>query len=284
MDQRRRQGELLPTLTSVIANCAHVLATHKSQAWAIIQPPAKATPLTAAMGGLVSSILSPGTGKHVARGTVSCSSVISFRSPPAQKPYLPSPSGWQRAAPDPAQSGPRRQTALRECPCKGIASLGTIQRDDRDSIIASIEHTASLIEFRILCEKRQYRLRLVLGLGHGLSPFDPSPRRKHSACRDLDKGARVRGGPGGPTGGRQGSAKRAPEPRPRPSAPPGGRDGLGTSGRDYPGAFGISWSASGRDIGETIGDSNGRGAPRVCAAGAIALVMVAATHARDGWS
>ena len=61
------QGELLPTLTSVMANCARVLATHKSQAWAIIQPPAKATPLTAAIVGLVSSMLSPGTGKHVAR-------------------------------------------------------------------------------------------------------------------------------------------------------------------------------------------------------------------------
>lgn len=32
------QGELLPTLTSVTANVALVLATHRSQAWAIIQP------------------------------------------------------------------------------------------------------------------------------------------------------------------------------------------------------------------------------------------------------
>ena len=32
------QGELRPTLTSVMANCARVLATHRSHAWAIIQP------------------------------------------------------------------------------------------------------------------------------------------------------------------------------------------------------------------------------------------------------
>src|SRR4030095_14385517 len=83
------QGEPRPTLTSVIANLADVLATHRSQAWAIIQPPAKATPLTAAMVGLVSSILSPGTGNMSRGGTVSRSSVISFRSPPAQNALLP---------------------------------------------------------------------------------------------------------------------------------------------------------------------------------------------------
>jgi hypothetical protein len=65
------QGELLPTLTSVMANCARVLATHRSQAWAIIQPPAKATPLTAAIVGLLSSMLSPGTGNMSRGGTVS---------------------------------------------------------------------------------------------------------------------------------------------------------------------------------------------------------------------
>ena len=85
------QGELLPTLTSVIANCARVLATHKSQAWAIIHPPAKATPLTAAIVGLVTSMLSPGTGNMSRGGTVSRSSVISFRSPPAQNALSPEP-------------------------------------------------------------------------------------------------------------------------------------------------------------------------------------------------
>ena len=51
-------GELRPTFTSVMANFAFVLATHRSQAWAIIQPPANATPLTAAIVGLDSSMLS----------------------------------------------------------------------------------------------------------------------------------------------------------------------------------------------------------------------------------
>ena len=46
------QGELRPTLTSVTAKRALVLATQRSQAWAIIQPPAKAMPLTAAITGL----------------------------------------------------------------------------------------------------------------------------------------------------------------------------------------------------------------------------------------
>ena len=52
------QGELRPTFTSVTANFALVLATQRSQAWAIIQPPANATPLTAAMVGLDNSIVS----------------------------------------------------------------------------------------------------------------------------------------------------------------------------------------------------------------------------------
>ena len=52
------QGEPRPTFTSVIANLALVLATHRSQACAIIQPPAMAWPLTAAMVGLLSSMLS----------------------------------------------------------------------------------------------------------------------------------------------------------------------------------------------------------------------------------
>ena len=52
------QGLPRPTLTSVMANLALVAATHRSQAWAIIQPPAKATPLTAAMVGLDSAMFS----------------------------------------------------------------------------------------------------------------------------------------------------------------------------------------------------------------------------------
>jgi hypothetical protein len=51
-------GELLPTLTSVTANLALMLATHRSQAWAIIQPAANAAPLTAAMVGFDSSTVS----------------------------------------------------------------------------------------------------------------------------------------------------------------------------------------------------------------------------------
>lgn len=51
-------GEPRPTFTSVTANVAGVAATQRPQAWAIIQPPAKATPLTAAMVGLVSSTVS----------------------------------------------------------------------------------------------------------------------------------------------------------------------------------------------------------------------------------
>ncbi len=52
------QGELRPTFTSVTAKVAVVLATQRSQAWAIIQPPAKAAPLTAPMVGLDNSMLS----------------------------------------------------------------------------------------------------------------------------------------------------------------------------------------------------------------------------------
>ena len=52
------QGDPRPTMTSVMANFAEVLATHRSQAWAIIHPPANATPLTAAIVGFDSSILS----------------------------------------------------------------------------------------------------------------------------------------------------------------------------------------------------------------------------------
>jgi hypothetical protein len=50
------QGELRPTFTSVMAKRAAVLATHRSQAWAIIQPPAKATPFTAAIGGRIARV------------------------------------------------------------------------------------------------------------------------------------------------------------------------------------------------------------------------------------
>ncbi len=60
-------GELLPTFTSVTANVAPVLATHRSQACAISQPPANAAPLTAAIVGFDSSTVSYGHRNIVAR-------------------------------------------------------------------------------------------------------------------------------------------------------------------------------------------------------------------------
>ena len=51
-------GELLPTFTSVTPNLALLLATQRSHACAIIQPPANAAPFTAAMVGLDNSMLS----------------------------------------------------------------------------------------------------------------------------------------------------------------------------------------------------------------------------------
>ena len=51
-------GEPRPTFTSVMAKRALVLATHKSQACAIIQPPANATPFTAAIVGFDNSTVS----------------------------------------------------------------------------------------------------------------------------------------------------------------------------------------------------------------------------------
>ena len=140
------QGELRPTLTSVMANCARVLATHRSHACAIIQPPAKATPLTAAIVGLVSSMLSPGTGNISRGGTASCRSTISFRSPPAQKAFSPDPvriatrSAGSRSNRSQAAKRPSRMSLPRALRASGRFKVMTAIPSPRAS-----NSTASLI-------------------------------------------------------------------------------------------------------------------------------------------
>jgi len=84
-------GAPRPTFTSVMANVAPSAATHRSQLWANMKPPAQAIPLTAAMVGLAISMLRPNWGTKSSGGTVSAVSAISFRSPPAQNAFSPAP-------------------------------------------------------------------------------------------------------------------------------------------------------------------------------------------------
>ncbi len=84
-------GAPRPTLASVMANRAWSAATHRSQFCASRKPPAYATPLTAAMVGLVTSTVRPNCGTKSGGGTVSPVSAISLRSPPAQNALSPAP-------------------------------------------------------------------------------------------------------------------------------------------------------------------------------------------------
>src|SRR5581483_3274502 len=80
-----------PTLASVMPKRAEVLATHMSHICASSQPPAKATPFTAAMTGLETCTLSPRTGRKPRGSTPSFISAISLRSAPAQNALSPAP-------------------------------------------------------------------------------------------------------------------------------------------------------------------------------------------------
>jgi hypothetical protein len=90
-DSGAAHGAPRPTFTSLMANVAVSAAMHRSQHWASRNPPAHATPFTAAMVGLATSMLRPNWGTKSGGGTVSAVSAISFRSPPAQNAFSPAP-------------------------------------------------------------------------------------------------------------------------------------------------------------------------------------------------
>ena len=89
-DSGAAHGAPRPTFTSLMANVAVSAAMHRSQHWAS-RNPAHATPFTAAIVGLATSMLRPNWGTKSGGGTVSAVSAISFRSPPAQNALSPAP-------------------------------------------------------------------------------------------------------------------------------------------------------------------------------------------------
>ncbi len=87
-----------PTFTSLTANDACSAATTRSHCWASRNPPANATPLTAAIVGFGTSMLRPNCGRKSGGATSSAVSAISLRSPPAQNAFSPAPVSTSTAA------------------------------------------------------------------------------------------------------------------------------------------------------------------------------------------
>ena len=67
-DSGAAHGDPRPTFTSLTANDACSAATTRSHCWASRNPPAKATPLTAAIVGLGTSMLRPNCGRKSGGG------------------------------------------------------------------------------------------------------------------------------------------------------------------------------------------------------------------------
>jgi hypothetical protein len=74
-----------------MANRACPAAMHRSHICASRNPPANATPFTAAIVGLTIVMFRPNCGRKSGGGTSSEVSAISFRSPPAQNAWSPAP-------------------------------------------------------------------------------------------------------------------------------------------------------------------------------------------------
>ena len=120
------------------ANRADSAATHRSQFCASRNPPAYATPFTAAIVGLATSMLRPNWGRKSGGGTVRATSAISFRSPPAQNARSPAPVSTSTLAP--SSSLNRRTPANRP---SRTALLSALRASGRSIVSQATPRTTS---------------------------------------------------------------------------------------------------------------------------------------------